>query len=145
MLLLDAGNSAIKAQWWHDKALQYTFSARYVPGWQSRLVAFLADIKASHCYYSSVLIDALESDLLVSLRQFLPAANIHRITPLESCHGVRNAYQPSEGIGVDRWIAKRASRNAVFVVLRHTRGGFGRHQEVDPFCAFCIVFILAQI
>jgi len=104
MLLLDAGNSSIKAQWWHDKALQYTFSARYAPGLQSRFVAFLADIKGSHCYYSSVLIDALESDLLTSLRQCLPAANIHRITPLASCHGVRNAYQPAEGIGVDRWL-----------------------------------------
>jgi len=104
MLLLDAGNSAIKAQWWHDKELKYTFSARYAPGWQSRFLAFLADINAGHCYYSSVLIDALESDLITSLRQFLPAAKIQRIEPLESCHGVRNAYQPAEGIGVDRWL-----------------------------------------
>lgn len=104
MLLLDIGNSAMKAQWWLDEALQHTFSARYAPGWQSRFTAFLAQIKVDHCYYSLVQKEALESDLLTSLSQLLPAVNIHKIIPPGSCHGVRNAYQPAEGIGVDRWL-----------------------------------------
>ena len=104
MLLLDVGNSAIKAQWWFDKELKQTFCARYVPAWQSRFAAFLAEIKVENCYYSSVQKDALESDLLGSLNQFFPAANTLKITPLDSCHGVRNAYQEAEAIGVDRWL-----------------------------------------
>ena len=104
MLLLDVGNSAIKAQWWFDKELRYSFGARYAPGWQSRFAAFLAEIKVDRCYYSSVQKDALESDLLTSLDQFFPTAITRKITPLDSCHGVRNAYQPAEGIGVDRWL-----------------------------------------
>ena len=109
MLLLDAGNSAIKAQWWLDKELQYSFRARYAPGWQSRLAAFLAQIKVDSCYYSSVQKDTLESDLLASLNQFFPTANIRKIIPLDSCHGVRNAYQPAAGIGVDRWLCLLAA------------------------------------
>ena len=104
MLLLDVGNSAIKAQWWLDNELQYFFSARYAPNWQSRFAAFLTQIKVENCYYSSVQKESLESDLLGSLNQFFPTASIHKITPLDSCHGVRNAYQPAEAIGVDRWL-----------------------------------------
>ena len=84
MLLLDVGNSAIKAQWWFDKELKQTFSARYVPGWPSRFTAFLAEIKVENCYYSSVQKNALESDLLGSLNQLFPTSNMHKITDRKS-------------------------------------------------------------
>jgi len=104
MLLLDIGNSAVKAQWWQDDELQLSFNARHAPGWRTGLVAFLAEIRAARCYYSSVLKDELEAELLAALGENLPGIKIHRITPLACCQGVRNAYQPAEGIGVDRWL-----------------------------------------
>ena len=120
MLLLDVGNSAIKAQWWRDKELQSTFSVRYTSVWLPRFKAFLADIKADCCYYSSVQNDALESDMINCLGPSFSTKNIHRITPLESCHGVHNAYHPAEGIGTDRWLcllgAAALTSNDVMIV-----------------------------
>lgn len=120
MLLLDIGNSAIKAQWWLNKELKHSFSARYVSGWQARFSAFLTEINVENCYYSSVQKEALESELLTPVKQLFPAVNMHRLTPLACCDGVRNAYQPAAGIGVDRWLcllgAAALTSNDVMIV-----------------------------
>jgi type III pantothenate kinase len=104
MLLLDAGNSVIKAQCWRGTSLQYSFSCRTVTGWQSSFEARLGEVEASHCHYTAGQVDQLEAALLKSLRHFFAPANIHKFASLECSHGVRNAYQPPGGIGVDRWL-----------------------------------------
>jgi type III pantothenate kinase len=104
MLLVDAGNSTIKAQWWRESVLEYSFSCRVEEGWQSFFEARLVEIEADYCHYSCGQVDALESELLGSVHQFFQADNIHKFASLESCRGVRNAYQSPGGLGVDRWL-----------------------------------------
>ena len=104
MLLLDAGNSVIKAQWWREDSLQYSFSCQLKTGWQAGFEARLGEIKASHCHYTSGQVDHLEAELLTSLSNFFVPQNIHKFVALEYCHGVNNAYRPAQGIGVDRWL-----------------------------------------
>jgi type III pantothenate kinase len=120
MLLLDVGNSAIKAQWWQGDALHYSFSCRVETGWLSIFEARLSDIKASHCHYTSGQVDQLEADLLTCLNKFFAAENIHKLVALKSNHGVHSAYQPANGIGVDRWLcllgAAALSQNGAMIV-----------------------------
>jgi type III pantothenate kinase len=104
MLLLDAGNSAIKAQWWQRESLRLSFSCCTEKGWQSRFESRLAEITASHCRYTVGQVGQLESELLIRLNKFFAEGDIHRFVSLESCHGVRNAYRPAEEIGTDRWL-----------------------------------------
>lgn len=104
MLLLDAGNSVIKAQWWREDSLQYSFSCRLKSAWQAGFEARLGEIKASHCHYTSGQVGQLEAELLTSLNNFFVPQNIHKFVALEYCHGVSNAYRPAQGIGVDRWL-----------------------------------------
>lgn len=120
MLLLDAGNSAIKAQWWQRDSLQYSFSCRMVTGWQPVFESRLRDTDASHCHYTSGQVDQLEVELLTSLDDFFAPENIHKFVALEVSHGVRNAYRPANGIGVDRWLcllgAAAINHNDVMIV-----------------------------
>lgn len=113
MLLLDAGNSTIKAQWWRGSALQSSFSCRLENGWQSRFEKRLGEIDARHCHYSSGQPDEFESELLGILHQVIQPGNIHKFVPLKCSHGVRNAYQAPGGIGADRWLCLLAARHLV--------------------------------
>ena len=120
MLLLDAGNSVIKAQWWREDSLQYSFSCHLKSAWQAGFEARLGEIKASHCHYTSGQIDQLKTELLTSLNNFFVPQNIHKFGAHEYSHGVRNAYRPAQGIGVDRWLcllgAAALTRSDVMIV-----------------------------
>jgi len=113
MLLLDAGNSTIKGQWWQGPALRSSFSCRLENGWQSRFEKRLGDIDPGHCHYSSGQPDEFESELLGILHQIIQPGNIHKFVPLKCSHGVRNAYQAPGGLGADRWLCLLAARHLV--------------------------------
>jgi len=113
MLLLDAGNSTIKGQWWQGPALQSSVSCRLETGWQSRFEKRLGDIDAGQCLYSSVQPDEFESELLGILHQVIQPGNIHKFVPLKCSHGVRNAYHAPGGLGADRWLGLLAARHLV--------------------------------
>jgi type III pantothenate kinase len=120
MLLLDLGNSAIKAQWWRDGELQNSFSCRFRTGWLPRFEAYLKQIKAGHCYYSSVLGEQAEGEFIASLRQVFDAGKIEKLAALKSSHGVHSAYPVATGLGVDRWLcllgaAARVKQDAVII------------------------------
>ncbi len=104
MLLLDLGNSAIKAQWWRDDELQNSFSCRFRTGWLPRFEAYLKEVEAGHCYYSSVLGEQAEGEFIASLRQVFDAEKIDKFSALKTSHGVHNAYPVAAGLGVDRWL-----------------------------------------
>ncbi len=113
MLLLDAGNSTIKGQWWQGPALRSSFSCRLENGWQSRFEKRLGEIDVGHCHYSSGQPDEFESELLGILHQVIQPGNIHKFVPLKYSHGVRNAYQAPGGLGADRWLGLLAARHLV--------------------------------
>lgn len=113
MLLLDAGNSTIKGQWWQGPALQSSFSCRLENGWQSRFEKRLGEIDVGHCHYSSGQPDEFESELLGILHQVIQPGNIHKFVPLKCSHGVRIAYQTPGGLGADRWLCLLAARHLV--------------------------------
>jgi len=120
MLLLDLGNSAIKAQWWCDDELQNSFSCRFRTGWLPRFEAYLKEVKAAHCYYSSVLGEQAEDEFIASLRQIFDAEKIKKFSALESSHGIHNAYPVATGLGVDRWLcllgaAARVKQDVVII------------------------------
>jgi len=111
MLLLDAGNSTIKAQWWQGSVLQSSFTCRFENGWQSCFEKRLGEINASRCHYSTGQVEAFESELLSSLQKFMRPDNIDKFVALESNHGVRNAYQSPGNLGADRWLCLLAARH----------------------------------
>jgi len=104
MLLLDLGNSAIKCQWWQGDELQNSFSCRFKAGWLARLRAYLDEVNPACCYYSSVLAEQREAELIASLREVFDLERIEKFSALKSSHGVDNAYSVPEGLGVDRWL-----------------------------------------
>ena len=111
MLLLDAGNSTIKAQWWQGSMLQSSFSCCFENGWQPCFEKRLGEIDASHCYYSTGQVEVFESKLLSSLLKFMRPDNIHKFEALGCSHGVRSAYQSPGSLGVDRWLCLLAARH----------------------------------
>jgi type III pantothenate kinase len=111
MLLLDAGNSTIKAQWWQGSTLQSSFSCHFENSWQSCFEKRLGEIDASQCHYSTGQVEAFESELLNSLQKFMRPDNIHKFVALESSHGVRSGYQSPGSLGVDRWLCLLAARH----------------------------------
>ena len=113
MLLLDAGNSTIKGQWWQGPALRSSFSCRLENGWQPRFEKRLGEIDVGHCHYSSGQPDEFESELLDILHQVIEPGNINKFVPLKYSHGVRNAYQAPSGLGADRWLCLLAARHLV--------------------------------
>ena len=113
MLLLDAGNSVIKAQWWRGGELQYSFACRIVAGWQSGFETCIREVDASHCHYCAGQVDQLEADVLKILGKFFETQNIRKFASLQSDHGVVNAYQPAQGLGADRWLCLLAAADLV--------------------------------
>jgi len=113
MLLLDAGNSVIKAQWWRRNALQYSFACRTEIGWQPGFDACVREVDVSQCHYCAGQVDQLETDFLTSLGKIFKPQNIHKFASLRSNHGVINAYQSAQGLGVDRWLCLLAADNLV--------------------------------
>ena len=113
MLLLDLGNSAIKCQWWHGDALQSSFSCRFKAGWLPRLRAYLDEVNPTCCYYSSVLAEQREAELIASLREIFDLERIEKFSALKSSHGVFNAYSVPESLGVDRWLCLLGARARV--------------------------------
>ena len=105
MLLLDIGNSAVKGQCWRDERLQFTFYSRFIRGWQQRFETSLGQVRCDRCYYTSVLGGKLQTEINNSLARFFDQTDITRLEPMDSCLGLRNAYQSPTALGADRWFA----------------------------------------
>ena len=108
MILIDAGNSSIKAQYWQGKNLQASFACRYRAGWSDVMVDWLASVAATSCALASVL-DAHRQQLLDDLLTTRFGGNVTRLrSEADSC-GVRNGYLQPQRLGVDRWLALLAA------------------------------------
>jgi type III pantothenate kinase len=104
VILLDCGNSSLKAQLREDGRVQASFSCAYRDGWIDRLQRWLAGLPVSHCYLSSVLDSARQARLDSCLGDRFGEA-VTRFVSTARGGGVTNAYEQPERLGVDRWLA----------------------------------------
>ncbi len=105
MLLIDLGNSSMKAQWWQEGVLQSSCNILIRPGWRQCFEAYLDEVKAKTCSYASVPGSAAQCDLLDILSADFDSQAIHPFKAQHRSAGVTSAYQLSQRLGVDRWLA----------------------------------------
>ncbi len=112
MILLDCGNSQVKAQF-HDSArLRASFSCSYKGDWCAVLRRWMQGLAARHCYFSSVLDGARQAQLDACLaRQFDTA--VTRFTSQAQALEVTNAYLEPARLGDDRWMALLAAAEII--------------------------------
>ena len=104
MILLDCGNSSLKAQQRTAGKLQASFSTRYSGDWSARLQRWMRDSPAKHCYLASVL-DAGRQRLLENCLQNRFGGALTRFRSAARAGGVSSAYPQPDRLGVDRWLA----------------------------------------
>ncbi|MBT8434670.1 MAG: type III pantothenate kinase [Gammaproteobacteria bacterium] len=112
MILLDCGNSQLKAQWHQAGQLQASYSCAYNRDWTQRLERWLQDLPAKHCYLASVLDQTRGARLEQCLEQKFDTA-ITRFVSMPRALGVTNAYREPERLGIDRWMALLAASELV--------------------------------
>ncbi len=104
MILLDCGNSSLKAQLRDCGRVRASYACSYAVNWPQRLGHWLRATGATRCYQSSVLEpqrQALLDDCLAA--RFGAAVTRFRSEPRGG--GVINGYRQPERLGVDRWLA----------------------------------------
>jgi len=112
MILLDCGNSHLKAQLWEAGRLQASFVGSYHSAWRQRLEHWMQGLPATHCYFASVLDVTRQAELDQWLaRRFATA--VTRFVSIASALGVTNGYQQPERLGDDRWMTLIAAREMV--------------------------------
>lgn len=112
MILLDCGNSHLKAQWHKAGQVQASYSCSYNRDWAQCLGRWLRDLPAKHCYLASVLDVTRETQLDQCLKQKFETA-VTRFVSMPQALGVTNAYREPERLGVDRWMALIAASKLV--------------------------------
>ncbi|MDH3636141.1 MAG: type III pantothenate kinase [Gammaproteobacteria bacterium] len=112
MILLDCGNSNLKAQLRQDGQLLASYNGSYKPDWVRRLSHWMKDLPATHCYLTSVL-DVTRQELLEQclVKQFDKA--VTRFVSVAEVLGVKNAYRDPGRLGADRWMALIAASEMV--------------------------------
>ncbi|MCP4333567.1 MAG: type III pantothenate kinase [Gammaproteobacteria bacterium] len=104
MILLDCGNSSLKAQSWEAGRLQASYACSYQSRWTHNLLRWLQTQNATHCYLASVL-DATRQTQLEQCLNRIFSNPVVRFVSEKQALGVINAYQQPERLGVDRWLA----------------------------------------
>lgn len=112
MILLDCGNSNLKAQLRSDGQVQASYSCSYKTGWNQRLNRWMEDLPALHCYLASVLDETRQARLEQCLAAKFETA-VTRFRSLPEALGVRNGYLQPGQLGIDRWIALIAAAEIV--------------------------------
>ncbi len=104
MILLDCGNSSLKAQLRVSGRVEASFAISYSDGWPRRLERWLRGVTAEHCYQSSVL-DATRQALLDDCLAARFGDAVTRFKSEPRGGGVINGYHRPGRLGVDRWLA----------------------------------------
>lgn len=104
MILLDCGNSSLKAQQRESGRVQASFASAYSDDWNRRLDHWLHDTKDDNCYQSSVL-DATRQARLDECLSRRFGEQVTRFKSEPRGGGVINGYHQPERLGVDRWLA----------------------------------------
>ena len=112
MILIDCGNSQLKAQYLRAGQLHGSFSSGYRGDWNGRLKGWLLSLSASHCYFASVLDNERQSQLDQSLQNYFED-RVTRYYSEASCMEVTNGYDQPERLGVDRWLTLIAATQMI--------------------------------
>ena len=104
MILLDCGNSTLKAQFQEAGSLRASFTIGYREGWPRRLARWISGFPAQRCLLASVLDATRQAELDKCLTDRFGDA-VTRFVSRARAGGVINAYAQPERLGVDRWLA----------------------------------------
>ena len=108
MILLDCGNSQIKAQYFHRGRLLASFACSYKIDWIDRLNRWMEPLECTQVCLCSVLDNARQARLDACLVQRF-AVNVTRFRSESQALGVTNGYIEPERLGSDRWMALLAA------------------------------------
>jgi len=104
VILLDCGNSSLKAQFREEGRLQSSYASSYRGDWCEGLMHWLQNTSASRCCQSSVLDAKRQAQLDQCLAQRFETA-VTRFESEARNGGVTNGYDRPGQLGVDRWLA----------------------------------------
>jgi type III pantothenate kinase len=104
MILLDCGNSSLKAQFRSSGRVRASYACAYSGDWSERLQRWMSGLDSKHCYQSSVL-DAERQARLDALLAENFAEAVTRFRSEARAGGVINGYERPAQLGVDRWLA----------------------------------------
>lgn len=104
MILLDCGNSQLKAQAWRDDRLVASCAIAYRRPWLERFATWLDAQEAERCCLASVLGGERRAALDGCLATRFGNA-VTRFRSEAAALGVRSAYAEPATLGVDRWLA----------------------------------------
>ena len=104
MILIDCGNSTLKAQCYGDGNLSATFLTNYRYEWDQRLSQWLARLPATSCTFASVLDSTRQQSLDNCLAKCF-GSSVTRLLSQAQSLGVTNGYAQPAQLGVDRWLA----------------------------------------
>ena len=104
MILLDAGNSQVKAQFHAAGRVRASFGCSYRLDWETRLAQWLAPLAAERACQCSVL-DAVRQARLDACLAARFGGSVRRFESAAQALGVVNGYAEPERLGADRWMA----------------------------------------
>lgn len=108
MILLDCGNSQIKAQYLESGRLRASFACAYKTGWSSRLANWLLAHPCMRAYLCSVLDSTRQAELDTCLADRF-GSGVARFRSETHALGVTNGYDDPGRLGADRWMALLAA------------------------------------
>ncbi len=104
MILIDCGNSALKAQYLEQGRVQASYACRYDANWVDDFNRWSEKIPTAKACFASVLDRERQARLETCLRARFGDMLIH-CRSAAAALGVENAYARPERLGVDRWLA----------------------------------------
>jgi type III pantothenate kinase len=102
MILLDCGNSKIKAQHYDAGRLRASFACSYQVDWKAQLMRWIRPLRSKQVFLCSVLDSARQARLESSLSEHL---ELTRFVSETQALGVVNGYGEPGRLGSDRWMA----------------------------------------
>ncbi len=108
MILVDCGNSLLKAQHRNAHRVSGSYASRYDDNWARDFTHWLEGQPAAGACLASVL-DTKRQALLENCLQTRFSNAVIRVESTASALGVTNAYDQPERLGVDRWLALLAA------------------------------------
>ena len=102
MILLDCGNSQIKAQHYEAAGLRASFACSYRVDWEPRLTRWMESRGNGRVFLCSVLDSARQARLEASLAS---RCELTRFSSTAQALGVVNGYREPGRLGSDRWMA----------------------------------------
>lgn len=120
MLLVDIGNTSLKAQWWQSGSLQSSTGINIRKRWDDLFSAYLAHVAVSECHYACVPGSLAEDEFHRCLDGKIALPYRHKMASQKIGAGVVSAYPEAQRLGVDRWLGLLGSvcvtnRDAIIV------------------------------